>query len=135
MPLYFAYGSNMNERRLQERVPGSRKVGTGFLRNHEFLFSGFSKTWNGSVGNVAPKRGARVFGVLYELPEGGIDKLDRFEGYPRAYQRKTAPIHPIPSGAARRAVLYYKKDKAPLAPASPEYVALIRAALAHHGAP
>lgn len=132
--LYFAYGSNMNERQMRVRVPGSRKVGTGHLPNHEFVFSGYSEIWRGSVANVKPARGSRVFGVLYELPPGGLATLDRFEGYPRAYQRKTATIARLPRGHAR-AVLYYKKDARPLGPPSPEYVSIIGRALEEHGAP
>ena len=132
--LYFAYGSNMNERQLRSRVPGARKVGTGHLLGHEFLFSGYSQTWRGSVANVKPCRGSQVFGVLYELPPGGLAELDRFEGYPRAYQRKTTSIARIPRGRAR-AILYYKRDTRPLGPPSPEYVAVIGRALKEHRAP
>lgn len=132
--LYFAYGSNMSEQRLRARVPGARKVGTGFLPGHEFLFSGYSQTWGGSVANVKPCRGSKVFGVLYELPPGGLATLDRFEGYPRAYTRKSATIARIPRGRTR-AVLYYKRDTRPLGPPNPEYVAIIGRALEEHGAP
>lgn len=132
--LYFAYGSNMNERQMRSRVPGSRVVGTGHLLGHEFVFSGYSQTWGGSVANVKPCRGSKVFGVLYELPSGGLDALDRFEGYPLAYQRKSAVIARIPRGSAR-AVLYYKKDTRPLGPPSNAYVSLISRALKEHDAP
>lgn len=131
--LYFAYGSNMNVPQMHARVPGSRLVGTGLLGGHEFLYSGFSHTWGGAVANVRPRRGSDVFGVLYELPPGGLAALDRFEGYPHAYQRKTAAIEPLDGGPHRRAVLYFKRDARPLAPPAPEYVAIIQAALRRHG--
>lgn len=135
--LYFAYGSNMNVPQMHARVPGSRLVGTGLLGGHEFLYSGFSHTWGGAVANVRPRRGSEVFGVLYELPAGGLAALDRFEGYPSAYQRKTAAIEIVTgteNGQKRRAVLYFKRETRPLAPPAPEYVALIHAALRRHGA-
>lgn len=135
--LYFAYGSNMNTPQMHARVPGSRLVGTGLLSGHEFLYSGFSHSWGGAVANVRPRRGSEVFGVLYELPPGGLATLDRFEGYPHAYQRKTAPIEIVTgaaSGQKPRAVLYFKRETRPLAPPAPEYVALIHAALRRHGA-
>ena len=130
--LYFAYGSNMDERQMQSRVPGSVCVGTGHLRDHEFLFSGYSETWGGAVANVRRKRGSRVFGVLYALPDFGLDKLDRFEGYPRHYQRKTGNIA-LGSGGSARAVLYYQRSTRPLAPPSKAYVNQIVKAIRKHG--
>ena len=41
--LYFAYGSNMSERRLRKRVPSAKVVGTGILKNHCLTFQ--KKVW------------------------------------------------------------------------------------------
>ena len=41
--LYFAYGSNMSERRLQKRVDSAKVVGTGGLKNHCLTFHKVSK--------------------------------------------------------------------------------------------
>jgi len=83
---------------------------------------------------VVKKARSRVFGVVYDLPPFGLAKLDRFEGYPRAYQRKKVTIA-LTQGGKVGAVLYYKRDAQPLSPPNPRYVALILAALRHHGAP
>lgn len=131
-PLYFAYGSNMDERQMRSRVPGASKVDVGFLPGHEFIFSGYSRTWNGSVANVRRKRGSVVPGVVYDLPPGGLSKLDRFEGYPASYQRKSARIT-LRSGGEVSVVLYYKRKTSADAPPNPVYVRRILAALKAHG--
>lgn len=130
-PFYFAYGSNMDERQMRARVPGTELLGVGHLLDHEFLFSGYSDTWRGSVANVRRKKGSKVFGVLYALPPFGLAKLDRFEGYPRSYQRKTGNIV-LRGGGDARAVLYYKRDPQPLAPPSKAYVNQILKAIRKH---
>lgn len=135
MTLYFAYGSNMDGAQMRARVPGVREVGPGTLGGHEFLFSGFSQRWGGAVANVRAKRGSKVFGVVYELPAGGLSMLDRFEGYPTHYQRKLATVTLARSQQRVKCALYYKRRTAAEAPPSPVYVAQILKALKRHGAP
>lgn len=133
-PLYFAYGSNMDRRQMAERVPGCRLVGTAHLPGHEFLFSGYSRTWDGAVANVKPSRkpGAKVFGVVWQLPLYGLEALDRFEGYPTAYQRKEATVK-LTSGPTASCVLYYRRALSQQAPPNPRYVQFILDALKQHG--
>jgi gamma-glutamylcyclotransferase len=133
-PFYFAYGSNMNAAQMRARVPGSELLGTATLKGHEFLFSGYSETWRGAVANVRRKTGKSVFGVVYVLPPGGLGLLDRYEGYPRSYQRKSAAVRMNDDGSRLSAVLYYKRATEALAPPSPAYVNTILAALKRHGA-
>lgn len=134
-PFYFAYGSNMDEAQMASRVPGSRVISPAWLAGHEFLFSGYSRTWNGSVANVRKKKGSKVFGVVYALPLGGLDRLDRFEGYPTSYSRKTVNVR-LTTGSKTRlsAVLYFKRATKALAPPNPVYVAQIHRALRRFGA-
>jgi gamma-glutamylcyclotransferase (GGCT)/AIG2-like uncharacterized protein YtfP len=131
--LYFAYGSNMDVAQMRSRVPGSRLLGAAYLSEHAFLFSGYSQTWGGAVANVTPKLRSRVFGVVYELPAGGLARLDGFEGYPAHYQRKQATVR-FANGRGRFvAELYYKRVLAAAAPPSPEYVKTLLAAIKRHG--
>lgn len=132
--LYFAYGSNMDEGQMRARVPGAVFVSTAVLPGHEFLFSGWSHTWGGSVANVRPKKGKSVFGIVYALPPDGIERLDRFEGYPVSYQRKRAKVTLSKNGRKVRAVLYYKRRAKAEGPPSPAYVAQLTRALRRHGA-
>jgi len=99
--LLFAYGSNMDPRQMARRVPGSSPVGVAVLLHHRLDFVGHSLTWEGGVatvtpveclpelGRVPPALGdvPRVEGLLWRLPEGGLDAMDGFEGYPTTYTR------------------------------------------------
>lgn len=133
-PFYFAYGSNMTESQMRSRVPDARKYGTAKLKGYEFIFSGYSSIWGGAVANVRRKTGSEVFGVVYLLPPGGLAQLDRYEGYPAIYRRKSVVVAMNPNGERISAVLYFKTRTVADAPPSPAYVKQILAALARHGA-
>ena len=73
MPLYFAYGSNMDEAALRSRCPGARKLCTARLARHRFalMSSGYA--------TVRRDPGAEVYGVLFDLALSDIAPLDRYE--------------------------------------------------------
>lgn len=99
--LLFAYGSNLDPKQMARRVPGSSPVGVAVLLHHRLDFVGYSAAWDGGVatvtprdcdpdlGRVPPSSGSveRVEGLLWRLPEGGLDAMDGFEGYPSTYER------------------------------------------------
>lgn len=43
-------------------------------------------------GNIIPKDGDFVEGVVYEIPASDIQKLDKFEGYPAHYDKNTINV-------------------------------------------
>jgi gamma-glutamylcyclotransferase len=83
---YFAYGSNMNPERMRGRGInfGARRRAT--LEGYQLVFNVF-KAHDSPIGYaniVSQDDGARVEGVLYEMPFADFAKLDRFEdGYDR----------------------------------------------------
>ena len=93
MPTYFAYGSNMDEEHMKTRCSRARYLGRGVLTNYKIAFTRYSSKWDSSVADVVASQGEVVWGVLYELSEEDLLKLDRFEGHPRMYVRKTLTIH------------------------------------------
>ena len=76
--VYFAYGSNMDPETMRQRkVSFAARVGAKLL-DHKFSFS--SRRPDGSgAGNIRPKKSSVVYGALYTLEEGGLDKLDVFQ--------------------------------------------------------
>jgi gamma-glutamylcyclotransferase (GGCT)/AIG2-like uncharacterized protein YtfP len=79
--LYFAYGSNLNKRRMFERCPGATPV-----RAHELL--GWKLVFRGTA-DIVPCFGHTVVGALYSVTHADIRELDRFEGAPYGrYRRK-----------------------------------------------
>ena len=84
---YFAYGSNLDEAQMRSRCPSAVPAGRATLRGHALTFGGYSHRWRGPVASVLRKRGAAVEGLLYTLDADALDRLDRFEGHPFAYER------------------------------------------------
>lgn len=82
MHYYFAYGSNMSQKQMEERCgEGSFKaLGRAFLKGYRLVFDGFSERWGGAVANVVPSEGGVVWGVLYDVSEKCIKTLDEREG-------------------------------------------------------
>jgi gamma-glutamylcyclotransferase len=82
-PFYFAYGSNMSSRRLQERVPTALPYGVALARDKRLVCNRRSRDGSGKANlSIAP--GAAAWGVLYRLEARDWNVLDRFEpGYSR----------------------------------------------------
>lgn len=93
MPYYFAYGSNMNPARVEARIGDTRRALPGVLVDHVLRFDKASKVPGISHANVAPRKGARVEGALFELRSPDqIHDMDPFEGHPDDYRRHRLPI-------------------------------------------
>ena len=100
---YFAYGSNLNPWFMRERLkdgdwlpdgwhksghfsgPELQVLGLYTLQDYEFGYN----LWvgNETTGNVVPKTGSRVYGMLYKISELQLNELDRTEDVPRDYMR------------------------------------------------
>jgi len=90
--LYFAYGSNMNHKQMAERCPGSCFVKRVYLEGYKFIYDGYSDTRKGAVANIIEENGNIVWGGLFEIKEDDLRSLDRYEGYPRFYDKKIVKV-------------------------------------------
>ncbi len=79
--LYFAYGSNLDPDQMRARCPESKVVGLAALRDHKLAFPLTSHDWGGGVAGIAVAHGTAVWGVVYELTDGDLASLDRYEHY------------------------------------------------------
>ena len=66
--LYFAYGSNMSERRLrvEKRAPSAKVIGTGVLNNHCLTFHKRSEDRSGKC-TIECSESDKVYGVLFKI--------------------------------------------------------------------
>lgn len=71
--LYFAYGSNLLEQRLTNRVGKVTVYGTYVLQDYELYITPVG--W----ADIRPKKGSKVEGVLYILTPFQFAILDRYE--------------------------------------------------------
>ena len=83
---YIAYGSNLNIRQMRMRCPSARIIGTSEIPDYELLFKG-SKT--GSYLTIESKEGSRVPVAAWEVSAEDELALDRYEGFPTFYYKKS----------------------------------------------
>ena len=106
MPLYFAYGANMDRAAMSTRCPRSTPLGTAILAGHRLAV--MREGWLTAVRD----RGARVHGVLWDLALADVPALDRFEGVTAGLYAKAAqPV--IAEGGAKRALVYFGANAGP----------------------
>lgn len=90
--LYFAYGSNMSERRLQGRVSSAQKQQLAKLKGYQLRFHKHSLV-DASAKCDAFYTGNNndlVWGVVFRLPSDALTILDRIEG--EGYDRVTLEV-------------------------------------------
>jgi gamma-glutamylcyclotransferase (GGCT)/AIG2-like uncharacterized protein YtfP len=104
MPLYFAYGANMDIAAMAVRAPGAKPLGLARLVRHRFVI-----TEHGYASITRDPRGA-VHGLLWEVPLAQIRALDRFEEVDRGlYVKIEQPV--ITANGPRRALVYVGTGK------------------------
>jgi gamma-glutamylcyclotransferase (GGCT)/AIG2-like uncharacterized protein YtfP len=86
-PVYFAYGSCMNEEDFHRTCPNSAMLSKGLLPGYELRFNGYSASRQGGVANIERNDGKQVEGVLWGVSESDIKALDKREGHPYFYRR------------------------------------------------
>lgn len=109
MPLYFAYGSNMDLTAMKARCPASQPLGPARLPRHRFLINS-----DGYATVVRDPRGT-VHGLLWDLALSDIGPLDRYEGLDRGlYVKLQQPV--ITAQGPRRALVYIARSSVPGVP-------------------
>ena len=79
MPLYAAYGSNMDSAQMQERCPHSPSAGTGWLIGWRLTFGGEDVGWEGALATIVEDVGHEVFVHLYDVAKEDESRLDEIE--------------------------------------------------------
>ncbi|WP_030426895.1 gamma-glutamylcyclotransferase family protein [Allokutzneria albata] len=80
MPLYAAYGSNMEPDQMKQRAPYSPMSGTGWLVGWRLTFGGEDLGWEGALSTIVEEPDSQVFVVLYDVSPEDEARLDRWEG-------------------------------------------------------
>ena len=82
MSLYFAYGSNMWAKQMEDRCPDHRPIGTGALRGYRWIISARG------YANIVNSPSSVVFGVVYEISDSDEQCLAQYEGVESGSYRK-----------------------------------------------
>ena len=88
MPIYAAYGSNMDPEQMLERAPHSPMAGTGWLLGWRLTFAGEDLGWEGALATLVEDADSQVFVVLYDMSPEDERSLDRWEGSELGIHRK-----------------------------------------------
>lgn len=88
MPLYAAYGSNLDPRRMGERCPHSPLQGTGWLIGWRLTFGGEEHGWDGALATIVEDPLEQVFVALYDVTDDDVAALDAWESADSGLYRK-----------------------------------------------
>ena len=122
---YFAYGSNLSWRQMQQRCPQAKRLFSARLPNYRLVFIGGSRSSSGGTASILLQKGEYVLGGVYEIDGACQLALDRHEGYPAVYDRMNVIVF-NDLGDAVEAFTYFKKGRGVEEPPSQEYLTLIR---------
>lgn len=131
----FAYGSNLAASEMDGWCPPARFVGVARLPDHRLALDRRSLRWGGGAVDIVPAPGEEVWGAMYDLPDGTLDRLDAKEGAGWAYRRITVRVE-APDGRPLEAEAYQVIDKEPQeVPPTPEYAAVLVRGARERGLP
>jgi hypothetical protein len=106
VPLYFAYGSNMDVGAMASRCPRSKALGPARLPRHRLAVM--------REGWLTASRDARgeVHGVLWDVAFADVTALDRHEGLAGGlYVKVSQPV--IAASGPKRALIYFGANSGP----------------------
>lgn len=79
VPLYAAYGSNMDPVQMRTRCPHSPSAGTGWIVGWRLTFGGEELGWEGALATLVEESAAQVFVALYDITDADRVALDKWE--------------------------------------------------------
>ena len=124
--LYFAYGSNLDLDQMARRCPDAEPLCNAVLDNYSLEFRGRSD--GTGVATILPHKGRKVYGVLWALTPGCERSLDRWEGCPNVYDKRTVAVRD--EDGNRISVMTYamthEKTREPALPSNEYYQRILR---------
>jgi hypothetical protein len=89
VPLYAAYASNLDPRRMSERCPHSPLRATGWLTGWRLTFGGEELGWDGALATLVEDPLEQVFVAVYDVTPEDEGLLDEWESAGTGLYRKT----------------------------------------------
>jgi hypothetical protein len=106
VPLYFAYGSNVNVDAMARRCPRSKALGLARIERHRLAV--MREGWLTAVRSPS----SAVHGVLWDLALSDIPALDRHESLSQGlYTKEMQPV--IAERGPKRAIVYFGANAGP----------------------
>ncbi len=126
---YFAYGSNLDLPQMKRRCPSSKLISKGSLSDYRLTFNRFSSGWGGGVADVIQDEGSEVWGLVFEISDSDLERLDRYEGCYKdqtsLYERWKTVID-TPNGQVCDVWVYTVAEKQKFVKPTLEYLQIIK---------
>jgi gamma-glutamylcyclotransferase (GGCT)/AIG2-like uncharacterized protein YtfP len=87
VPLYAAYGSNLDPARMSQRCPHSPLREVGWLTGWRLTFGGEEYGWDGALPTVVEDPLHQVFVAVYDVTADDESRLDEWEGGAGLYRK------------------------------------------------
>ena len=115
--LYFAFGSNLNQKQMKRRCKDSKYIGCYSLKNYKLVFRNYFL--GGGVADIQKDKNSTVLGAIYKISKRDEKELDVYEDYPKTYIKKYFKI------LGKKVMFYYMPKKTMHVPPSKRYLNLI----------
>ena len=115
--LYFAFGSNLNQKQMKRRCRDSKYIGCYSLKNYKLVFRNYFL--GGGVADVEKKNNSSVLGAIYKISKKDERELDIYEDFPKTYIKKYFRL------LGKKVMFYYMPKKTKQILPSKRYLNLI----------
>ncbi len=115
--LYFAFGSNLNQKQMKRRCKDSKYIGCYSLKNYKLVFRNFFL--GGGVADVQKHKNSSVLGAIYKISKKDEKKLDEYEDFPKTYIKRYFKL------LGKKVMFYYMPKKSKHILPSKRYLNLI----------
>ena len=115
--LYFAFGSNLNQKQMKRRCKDSKYIGCYSLKNYKLVFRNYFL--GGGVADIQKDKNSTVLGAIYKISKKDEKELDVYEDYPKTYIKKYFKL------LGKKVMFYYMPKKTMHVPPSKRYLNLI----------
>ena len=132
--IYIAYGSNMDLEQMAHRCPEAQFLGTGILEGWRLMFKG---SLTGAYATIEREKECAVPIILWRISAVDEERLDRYEGFPSFYYKRTIQAvktdeHGIRTGLTR-GMAYIMHEERKLGVPSEHYYMVLAEAYAKFG--
>jgi gamma-glutamylcyclotransferase len=112
MTAHFAYGSNMDLTRIEERLHRLPQATCVCLKGYRLLFNKRAETKAGiGWANIVERPDDVVHGILYELTKEELDTLDKYEKVKEGHYRHETVSVQISDGTTTTAIAYVARSE------------------------
>ena len=115
--LYFAFGSNLNQKQMKRRCKDSKYIGCYSLKNYKLVFRNYFL--GGGVADIQKNKNSTVLGAIYKISKKDEKELDVYEDFPKTYIKKYFKL------LGKKVMFYYMPKKTMHVPPSKRYLNLI----------